>query len=137
VGKINSKRKGKVAELAFAHFMCDTFGFKCRRGMQYSGTPESPDVVGLDGIHIEVKHREHLNLHEAMEQAKRECGGNIPLVAHRKNHTEWLLTIRAKDLTKFLLAIVSNLASLPSLFSVPLVSDEYGEAFLQGDAKPD
>ena len=54
-----------------------------------------PDVVGLPGIHIEVKRRENLNVYEAIEQAKRDAAkiGTMPTVMWRKNDHEWLVTM--------------------------------------------
>lgn len=96
---INSKAKGKRAELEIAAILRG-YGYKGRRGVQYQGGEDSPDVVGLPGIHIEVKHVEKLNIHEAMNQARRDCGENIPAVFHRKNRTPWLVTLDMDDFIK-------------------------------------
>lgn len=96
---MNSKQKGDKGEREWARF-CRDHGFDCRRTAQYCGkTGDASDVVGLDGIHQEVKRVERLNIHEAMEQAIRdsETTENIPIVAHRKNRKEWLVTMRAED----------------------------------------
>jgi hypothetical protein len=92
---VNSKRKGKEGEREFAH-LCQTFGFQARRGQQYRGGPDSPDVVGLPFLHVEVKRRERVDLYAAMEQSELDAGvGEIPVVAHRKNNRYWLVTLRA------------------------------------------
>ena len=94
---MNSKRKGKLGELEWAAY-CAAFGFNTRRGVQYAGGPDSPDVIGLDGVHIEVKRSEHLNIHEAMKQSIRDCQEKaIPIVAHRRNREGWLVTMRAEE----------------------------------------
>lgn len=129
---INSKQKGKRIERAFAHFMNDEFGFECRRGQQFHGGPDSADVVGVDGIHFEVKGDERLNIHKAMLQAVGDCGSNIPVVAHKKNRTEWLITIRAKDLGKFTFWIGTGWPT-----RVPLVPAEHRETLLQGNGADD
>lgn len=92
---INSRRKGKEGELEFAR-LCREQGYNARRGQQYNGL-EGEDVVGLPGIHVEVKRVEKLNLEAAMEQAIRDADGKIPIVAHRKNNQKWLITMRAAD----------------------------------------
>lgn len=94
---VNSKRKGSQGEREFAT-LCRKHGFEnARRGQQYSGI-EGKDVVGLEGIHIEVKRVERLNIDEAMRQAIRDSKeGEIPIVAHRRNREEWKVTMRAKD----------------------------------------
>lgn len=93
---INSKKKGKRGELELAALL-RSYGYETRRGVQYQGGQDSPDVVGLDGIHIEVKRQERLNIIEAMEQADKDSGENIPVVFHRKNRTPWLVTLHLDD----------------------------------------
>lgn len=95
---MNSKRKGKSGELEFAR-VCREQGYDCRRTAQYCGnTGEAADVVGLPGIHVEVKRVERLNVSEAMAQSVRDAKpGEIPIVAHRRDRHPWLLTMRAED----------------------------------------
>lgn len=98
---INSKRKGAAGEREFSNY-CKNKGFNVRRTAQYNGKEleSKADVIGIPGIHIEVKRVESLNIHKAMEQALRDCDKNnkeIPIVAHRKNHTKWLITMTADD----------------------------------------
>lgn len=94
---MNSRQKGKAGEREFAR-LCRCEGYDCRRGQQYSGANGDADVVGLPGIHVEVKRVERLNLEDAMSQAKRDAKETeIPIVAHRRNHCEWKITMRAED----------------------------------------
>lgn len=93
---VNSKEKGKRGERELARVL-KSEGYDTHRGVQYKGGPESPDVVGLPGIHIECKRVEKLNLYEAIDQAKREAGEELPAVFHRKNDHEWLVTMPLKD----------------------------------------
>jgi len=97
---VNSKRKGSQGEREFAT-LCRKHGFEnARRGQQYSGI-EGKDVVGLEGIHIEVKRVERLNIDEAMKQSIRDSKeGEMPIVAHRRNREEWKVTMRADDFFK-------------------------------------
>lgn len=99
MGKINSKKKGAAGEREFANF-CKEKGFDVRRTAQFNGKEldSKADVVGIPGVHVEVKRVEKLNIHNAMDQAVRDNHGiDIPIVAHRKNRTEWLITMRAED----------------------------------------
>lgn len=98
---INSNQKGKAGEREFAA-LCRKYGFKnARRGQQFSGI-EGKDVVGLEGIHIEVKRVERLNIDKAMKQSIEDSKeGEIPIVAHRKNREEWKVTMRAEDWLEF------------------------------------
>ena len=95
---MNSRRKGKTGELEFSR-LCKAEGYNTRRTAQYCGnTGEAADVIGLPGIHVEVKRVERLNLDEAMSQAKRDANlGLLPIVAHRKNRGEWWVSMRASD----------------------------------------
>ena len=95
---MNSKRKGGEGERQWAEF-CREHGFiEARRGVQFKGGFDSPDVTGLPGIHQEVKRVEKLNIHEAMKQSIRDSEGKaLPIVAHRRNREEWLVTMRAED----------------------------------------
>lgn len=95
----NSKQKGKRGELEVAN-MLKKYGYDARRGQQYSGANGDADVVGLPGVHIEVKRVEALNIDKAMEQSKRDARGEIPAVFHRKNGKEWKATVRLEDFIK-------------------------------------
>lgn len=92
---VNSKQKGARGEREFAA-LCRQFGYDTRRGQQYSGI-EGEDVVGLPGIHIEVKRTERLNLYDAMLQAWRDSNGKHSIVAHRRNDSRWLIIMDAHE----------------------------------------
>lgn len=98
MGKINSRQKGARAERAFAKMLRE-YGYEAERGCQRSGGKDSPDVkCNMPNCHWEIKHVERLNLESAMEQSKRDAGENeMPLVGHKKNRTEWLVTLRFTD----------------------------------------
>ena len=97
---INSKQKGKAGELELAHAL-QKYGYKTRRSNQYCGANGDADVVGVDGLHIECKRVERLNIHEAMKQAVNDAReGETPVVMHRKNRTNWLVTLSLDDFMK-------------------------------------
>lgn len=99
-GKLNSRDKGKVGERELARKLNELFGSECRRGQQYSGLDGS-DVVGLDGVHLEVKRVEKLNVYSAIEQSERDSKETeVPVVFHRKNHKRWLVTCYLDDLPR-------------------------------------
>lgn len=94
---MNSRQKGARAERELASKLRE-YGYTARRGQQFSGANGDADVVGLSGIHIECKRVERLNIEDAMSQSKRDArNGEIPVVMHRKNNCEWLVTIRLDD----------------------------------------
>lgn len=96
---MNSRRKGAEGEREIANIL-KNYGYDARRGQQYSGANGDADVVGLPGVHIEVKRVEALNIEKAMEQSKRDARGEIPAVFHRKNGKEWKATVRLEDFIK-------------------------------------
>lgn len=94
---INSRRKGKEGEIALAKILRG-YGYEARRGVQYHGGADSPDVVGLPGIHIECKRVERLDLTAAYEQAFRDSGDDeIPAVFHKKSKEPWMVTVSLED----------------------------------------
>lgn len=99
---LRSRNKGKGGEREFANFLKEHGYENARRGVQYKGTSESPDVVGLDGFHVEVKRCENFSLYPSLEKAKQASGENIPVVAHRKNRTDWVVVLEAIDFLKLI-----------------------------------
>ena len=94
---MNSRRKGADGERELSGIL-RKHGYKSRRGQQYCGTSGDADVVGIPDVHIECKRAEKLNIHTAMAQAVRDArAGETPVVIHRKNRTEWLVTMRLED----------------------------------------
>lgn len=106
MGRINSKQKGKRGELEFAH-ECEKYGFNdVYRTAQTNGKLEQSlaDCEGLEGIHIEVKRVEALNIDTAIEQSVRDLETKrekkLPAVFHRKNHKKWKCTMYLSDWMK-------------------------------------
>lgn len=105
---INSKRKGAEGERDWRDKIRE-FGFDCIRGRQNRGGPDSPDVISndLSKYHFEVKYSQNTSFYAWMEQALRDArktdpGLQIPVVAHRKNHGEWHVFLKADDFLKLL-----------------------------------
>lgn len=99
MSKINSKLKGKNGELELSHYLTER-GFPARRGQQFKGTPDSPDIIcdSLSSYHIECKRVEKLNVDNAMNQSIQDSGEDqIPIVIHRKNREQWKVTMLLDD----------------------------------------
>jgi Holliday junction resolvase len=92
---INSRTKGKRAELEIASILRG-YGYEARRTAQYCGnTGEASDVVGVDGLHIEVKRREQFSDEPSLQQAERDARkGEIPVVFYRRSREKWKATMR-------------------------------------------
>ena len=100
---VNSRNKGKRGERQWRDELRAN-GYGARRGQQFSGSPDSPDVVcdALPWIHFEVKAVQRLNIEEAMDQARRDAGSKVPVVAHRRNFRPWLVTMEAEAFFRLL-----------------------------------
>ena len=98
--KINSRSKGKGGELEFVHFLKDR-GIEARRGQQFAGGTDSPDVVVggcLLGVHVEVKRKEAGNPYDWLDQACTDADiCKVPIVAHRRNDKRWIVILDARD----------------------------------------
>lgn len=103
--KINSRAKGAAGERELANFLKE-YGIEARRGQQFKGGADSPDVVAdsvFSDIHIECKRVEAGNLYVWMDQAKRDAAeGKKPMVVHRRNNEEWVAIVRLADLIELL-----------------------------------
>lgn len=94
-----SRDKGARAERELARILREQYGYDAHRGgaMHVSGK-ESPDVTGLENVHLEVKHNEHLNVPQALEQSIRDAKeGEMPWLVHKKNYQPWRVTMRLED----------------------------------------
>lgn len=97
----NSRRKGANGELEAAHALNDVLPHaKARRAQQFAGHHTAADLVceGLPGIMVEVKRKQSLNLHKTMDKSLEDCTEDqTPVIIHRKDNCEWLLTVRLED----------------------------------------
>ena len=96
---MNGNQKGKRGERELARYLTDN-GHPARRGQQYRGGDDSPDVICHSlPLHFEVKRVERLRIHEAVDQAVNDAGkGLVPVVAHKANRKPWLAVMRLSDL---------------------------------------
>lgn len=100
---VNSKAKGGRGEREFAKFLQEKFGISARRGIQFAGGPDSPDIVtDIDGVHFEIKRQNRTDIYKWMAQAAHDARDNdIPCVAFRRDRDDWLVCIKAKNLVDF------------------------------------
>lgn len=92
-----ARNKGADAERELANLLRDTWGYDVHRGKVFYG---ESDLVGLYGIHPEVKRVEKLNIHAAMAQAVEDAGkrqDGIPTVFFRRDRGEWMVTMRLTE----------------------------------------
>lgn len=101
---INSRQKGKRGELeAAAEWNRHLPNAHARRAQQHSGTESASDLIapGTPHLWLEVKRVQKLNLTEVMSKARDQCGELCPVVLHRKNDEEWLVTFPLEDIKRF------------------------------------
>lgn len=86
-----SRNKGKRGERELAAVLTAA-GLVAERGSQHRGGPDSPDVLcpSLPHVHFECKRTERLDLYAALEQAIKDAGDRLPVVAHRRNGRPWV-----------------------------------------------
>lgn len=118
----NSRRKGAEGERELASLL-KTYGFDARRGQQYRGGGDSPDVIGLPGVHIECKRVERLNIENAMAQSRRDAKDteDIPVVMHRRNRERWKVTM---DLDEFMNMYLAATCDSERVSRYPVVNSE-------------
>jgi len=96
-----SRNKGKVGERELAHELSRVFGVTARRGVQFQGSPDSPDVVTeIPDLHIECKRTERFRLYDALEQAVADAKEKLPIVLHRQNRKQWVAVVQLADLPR-------------------------------------
>jgi hypothetical protein len=96
-----SRQKGKRGEREAAAELAAVFACNARRGVQYQGGPESPDVV-LEGVnvHVECKRTETINVYKALEQATQDAGQKVPIVWHRRNGKPSVVIVETRQLVR-------------------------------------
>lgn len=96
---LRSRNKGKRGEREAAAEIARLFRVDARRGRQFSGSDESPDIrTSIPRVHFEVKRVESLRINAALDQAISDAGANIPVVFHKQNHRPWVAIVRLDDL---------------------------------------
>ena len=99
-GKRGEREAAKALNTVFPHL-------QTRRAQQYCGAAGDADIIGTEGIHVEVKRVERFHMHPALEQADNDRGpGEVPLVLTRQNGKSWIALCYLKDLP----AVMGHLA---------------------------
>lgn len=100
---INSRAKGSRTERELCQALKQIFGWDARRSQQFAGKAETADLVipQMPGLFVESKAVEKLSVHPVMMRAVQEAGSKLAVLAHKKNRTGWLLTMRLEDAPAF------------------------------------
>ena len=102
---INSKQKGAAFERTVALMFRENGIINAHRTAQFSGkTGQAADVEGIPLVHVEAKAQEKMRLYDWMNQSIRdseaEGKGNLPIVVHKANRKDVLVTMRFDDWMK-------------------------------------
>ena len=124
-----SRRKGACGERELASRITELFGVPARRGQQFRGGSDSPDVVhGLAGLHLECKRTEKLRLWEALDQAASDAGARVPAVCHRPNRRDWVVIVKLADLPRMARLIEENRRAVRSTIAPDMRTEKPSEA---------
>jgi len=98
-----SRNKGKRGEREAAKELNRLFGLEARRAQQYCGEAGDADLIGIEGIHVEVKRTERFHMRAALDQADGDRkAGETPLVLTRQNGKSWVACCYLEDLPKII-----------------------------------
>ena len=95
----SAQAKGRRGEIELAQFLRDRGLSEARPGdpLNY-GT--QPDVIGINGLHIECKRHERLEISkwygQAQQDAQRMQDG-LPAVIYRQNRRPWMIVLSLSD----------------------------------------
>lgn len=124
-----SRDKGKRGEREAADELARLFNVEARRGVQFAGGTDSPDVMhDLHGVHVEVKRVERLEFHKAVQQAEADAGDNLPVVLYRRNGDKWYAICRLDDLPQLATNLYLTMAANPGGDSLDDDDDEHDES---------
>ena len=92
------QKKGRRGEIELAELLT-TYGYDVHTGRALSfGTV--PDIIGLEGIHVECKRVEKLDLYKALRQSQNDSerfSDGLPVVIHRTNRKPWVVSMALQD----------------------------------------
>jgi Holliday junction resolvase len=105
---MNSRDKGKRAEREVASALRALGIDDARRGQQFCGLEGAADVVGIDGVTIEVKHRNKYSVNDLvawLERCQEDADDlDVPLLIHRSDRQPWHVTMYLTDINRLIAA---------------------------------
>lgn len=112
----NSRRKGSAGEREAAAAWRTATGLETRRGQQFSGGPDSPDIVIESGrFHAEVKRLSRIAALKALRQAEADASSEaIPFGLMREDgDTRWAVLVRLDQLVRLAEALLEERKEQP------------------------
>lgn len=89
----SQQKKGRNAELELSKIL-QAHGIPAEPGQAVS-YGSTPDIMGVNGIHVECKRHERLEIPAWLRQARSDADrfGGIPAVFFRQNRQEWAVVM--------------------------------------------
>lgn len=109
----HSRQKGKAGEREAAAVLQQHWNAsEARRAQQFCGAAGDADLLGLPGLHCEVKRYAAIGALKFLEQAERDAKpGCVPFVMMRQDgDTEWAIMLRPSDAPQFARCILEMIA---------------------------
>lgn len=94
---MNSRAKGARGEREFIERHLLAYWPDAKRNLDQFGE-DKRDALSCAGVHWQIKRMERLNVWAALTQAHAEAiGGDLPVVAFRRNRSSWYCIVAASD----------------------------------------
>ena len=95
----SAQAKGRRGEIELAEYLRE-HGYKDARPGTALNYGTEPDITGIDGLHIECKRHEKLEINkwytQAQTDAERMQDGK-PAVIYRQNRRQWMIVLSLSD----------------------------------------
>lgn len=116
---LNSRAKGAAGERAACEALAEHLGLTARRSQQHCATDSASDIIVNETPRLwwEIKRVQKINVAAVMKRSKKDCGAKIPVLMHRPNNSEWMVTVYLPDLLAVLHDIQSHRPSLQAELS--------------------
>ena len=102
--KARPRSKGARGELAVIELLKE-HGWAARRNWMSGGKGGADIIGGPPGTSIEVKHQERLNVWACLDQCHKAARPtDLPILAFRRNHSDWYAAVPLADLLALLKA---------------------------------
>lgn len=95
----SAQAKGRRAEIELATYL-QAQGFTDAREGTALNYGKEPDISGVDGLHIECKRHEKLQINKWYEQATADAErmeDGKPVVIYRQNRRPWMIVLSLSD----------------------------------------
>lgn len=100
----SAQAKGRRAEIELAAYLRES-GFAAAQPGAPLNYGTEPDITGVDGLHIECKRHEKLEINKWYDQSAADAGrmqDGIPVVMFRQSRRPWMIVLSLSDFVEIL-----------------------------------